>query len=52
MAQAHGFIAHDYFVRVLAGVLVVYVLCWYQLIDGTWELQAWPIFLATLRARL
>ena len=35
MAQAHGFTAHDYFTRVLAGVLVVYVVCWYQLIDGT-----------------
>jgi len=35
-----------------AGKIRVWVICWYQLWDGTIVLEAWPIFLAEPRARL
>ena len=43
MAEEHGYSKIEYFQHVVAGVLPIYVLCLYQLVDGTCELQAWPI---------
>ena len=43
MAEEHGYSKIEYFQHVIAGVLPIYVLCLYQLVDGTCELQAWPI---------
>jgi hypothetical protein len=33
----------QYFRLVVDGILVTYVLCWYQLADGTRVIEAWPI---------
>jgi hypothetical protein len=44
----HGYSNHqDYFVLVCGGRLCVYALCWYQLIDQSWVLVAWPIYLTS-----
>ena len=37
----------EYFSRVICGTLPVYVVCWYQLADGTWSMVLWPILLAS-----
>ena len=36
-----------YFRMVCDGRLCVYALCWYQLMDGSWILVAWPIYLTS-----
>lgn len=33
----------DYFAQVSVGCLPIFLLCWYQLADGSYELQAWPV---------
>ena len=44
--EDHGFATRsEYFERVLVGCLTVYVVCWYQLVDGTYTLTLWPITL-------
>jgi len=35
----------SYFRMVCGGRLCVYALCWYQLMDSSWILVAWPIYL-------
>ena len=42
----------QYFTRVRCGVRFVFVICWYQLIDGSRLITAWPIFLTTPRSLL
>ena len=42
----HGFeTREEYFPRVCVGILTVYVICWYQLVNGSWSMTAWPILL-------
>ena len=44
----HGFTSRaEYYSRVMCGTLPVYVVCWYQLVDGTWSMVLWPIFLTS-----
>jgi hypothetical protein len=35
----------EYRVRQQMGLCVVWALCWYQLLDGTWVLCLWPVYL-------
>ena len=45
----HGFTDHtEYYARVCCGVLCIYVICWYQIMDGDWALTAWPILLTQI----
>jgi len=42
----HGYdTREEYFPQVCVGILTVYVICWYQLVDGSVCLTAWPILL-------
>ena len=42
----HGFeTREEYCPRVCVGILTVCVICWYQLVDGSWSMTAWPILL-------
>ena len=43
MAGEHSLSKIEYFQRTISGALPIYVLCWYQLVDGAWEMEAWPI---------
>ena len=44
----HGYATREaYFIAVFNGVAVVYVVCWYQLFEGTYILTAWPIRLTS-----
>ena len=44
----HGFTTRaEYYSRVMCGTLPAYVVCWYQLVDGTWVMVLWPIFLVS-----
>ena len=43
MAEEHSLSKIDYFQHTISGALPIYVLCWYQLADGAWEMEAWPI---------
>ena len=44
MHEDHGFSDHtEYYAQVCCGVMCIYVICWYQLMDGEWALTAWPI---------
>ena len=46
--EDHGFATRsEYLERVAVGCLTVYVVCWYQLVDGTYTLTLWPITLAS-----
>jgi hypothetical protein len=46
IAQDHGFMDHrEFFRQQAAGLIPLYVTCWYQLADGSWVLVAWPVFL-------
>jgi len=47
MAEDAGLSPGDYITKVIAGILVVYIICWYQLVDGTWTMTAWPVLLAS-----
>ena len=47
MAEEAGVSQGDYIARVTAGILVVYIVCWYQLVDGSWTMSAWPVLLAS-----
>ena len=47
MAEEAGLSPGDYITKVIAGILVVYIICWYQLVDGTWTMTAWPVLLAS-----
>lgn len=51
-AEEHGIVRRDYFARQQTGCLTVYVVCWYQLADGTWILVAWPVRLGRFRSRM
>ena len=42
----------EYFTKVISGILCIFVLCWYQLMDDSWELQAWPIDMTRPRSLL
>ena len=45
--EDHGLATRgEYFSCVMCGTLPGYAICWYQLVDGTWELQLWPILIA------
>ncbi|MFM7981898.1 MAG: hypothetical protein ACKPKO_21520, partial [Candidatus Fonsibacter sp.] len=47
MAEEAGVSPGDHIAMVTAGVLVIYIVCWYQLVDGSWSLTAWPVLLAS-----
>ena len=47
--EDHGYSDHtEYYSLVCCGVLCIYVICWYQLMDGEWALTAWPILLTQI----
>ena len=45
-AQLFGLEPGTYFIAQCGGRCAVWILRWYQLWEGEWELQAWPIWLA------
>lgn len=48
----HGIATREgYYTQVINGVMTCYILCWYQLMDSTWVITAWPVLLGR-RSRL
>jgi len=43
----HGYACREvYYTDCINGVITIYIVCWYQLMDGTTIITAWPVFLA------